>query len=108
MIADAVVILAMIGMSLWANSRFKTHERLPMQWSLTGKVNWTAPRHLALAFYPGLAVLTATALTILSNHVAPRPGQENEAVYAIPLVMALLFAIQCFHLLILSRTMPSE
>ena len=39
--------------------------KLPMQWSLKGTVNWTAPRAIAFAFVPVLAavVMAATLLT---------------------------------------------
>lgn len=107
MIVSAIVILSMVSIAIWANSRFKSHNRLPMQWSLTGKVNWTAPRPLALAFFPGLAVATVIALSIVSGHATPRPGQEGEAVYAIPLVVILLLLIQCAHLLMAHRTLRS-
>jgi len=34
---------------------------IPMQWSLSGNVNWSAPRLLAFAFVPILAFGGATA-----------------------------------------------
>jgi hypothetical protein len=32
-----VIIAAMVGLSIWANRRFQSHDQLPMQWSLTEK-----------------------------------------------------------------------
>jgi hypothetical protein len=107
MIIATVSILAMICVSLWANSRFKAHDRLPMQWSLTGKVTWTAPRPFALAFYPSLTVIIVIAMSILSNHLTPRLGQEEEAAYAIPALGILFFVIQCGHLFMTNRTFRS-
>lgn len=46
----------LIGLSFWANARFRGEERLPMQWSLSGTVNWSAPRLVALGFGPVLAI----------------------------------------------------
>ena len=104
MIVAVIVILGMIALALWANARLKDHARLPMQWSLGGKVNWTAPRPFALAFFPGLAIVVLVALMIFSNYATPRAGQEREAAYAIPFVMILLLVIQCAHLLMADRT----
>ena len=38
--------------------------KLPMQWSLTGKVNWTAPRAIAFAFIPVLAAVVLAAILL--------------------------------------------
>lgn len=108
MIVAALIIFFMVGISFAANSRFKAYERIPMQWSLSGRVNWTAPRGVALAFFPGLAVLTAAALATVAETSSPRPGQEGEAAFAVPLVVAVLLGIQCVHLLIASRTLRSS
>ena len=43
----ALVVLA--ALSRLANHRLRHLRRLPMQWSLTGRVIWSAPRRLALA-----------------------------------------------------------
>lgn len=107
MVLAGVVFIVMVCIALWANSRFKAHDLLPMQWSLTGKVNWSAPRPLALAFFPGLAVLTAIGILVVGSRYAPRPGQEREAAYAIPVVMILLLLIQCVHLFFAGRTLRS-
>ncbi|MDP3340170.1 hypothetical protein [Frigidibacter sp.] len=55
----ALVLIATI--SLAANRRFQHLTRLPMQWGLTGQVTWTAPRRLALAFVPPIAVIVLLA-----------------------------------------------
>lgn len=102
--AAIVTILVMIRLSIGANTRLREFDRLPMQWSLTGKVNWSAPRAWALGFYPALAGILVLAVVALSHLASPRLGQEEEANYA-PLVMAtLVLAIQCCHLWIIERT----
>ncbi|MBW4329884.1 hypothetical protein KY084_03220 [Stakelama sp. CBK3Z-3] len=105
MIITGIIIIAMVLVAFAANSMLSNHARIPMQWSLTGKVNWTAPRPFALAFFPVLAILLAIALSVISVYSAPRPGQEQEAVYAIPLVTGLLLVIQCIHLIIARRSL---
>lgn len=51
-------------MSARADRRLRDRARLPMQWSLQGKVNWTAPRRIALAFTPMLAALVLSAMAL--------------------------------------------
>jgi hypothetical protein len=48
----ALALVTMIVMSIRANERFADTRRLPMQWSVSGAVTWTAPRLFALAFTP--------------------------------------------------------
>ena len=86
----ALTICVLAGMSIWANRRFKNEDRLPMQWSLSGSVNWTAPRAVALAFTPVLAAIVLLATVALTTFLQPRPGQ---AALVIPtnIFMALVF-----------------
>ena len=100
-----VVILALCFASLKADRRFRNADRLPMQWSLAGEVNWTAPRRLALSFTPALAsvILIAIALTILlSGH--PRPGQEGLGVPIVLLVGLVFVGVHAMHLRLISRS----
>lgn len=100
------VVAALAVISLWADRRFRSLERLPMQWSVTGTVNWTAPRRLALAFTPAFAalVLGAVAVPILLG-VKPRPGDEH---LVLPILLASGFGFLLFHglhLWLISRTL---
>lgn len=93
-----IVTVILVGMSFLANERFQDRTRLPMQWLLNGDVTWTAPRRLALAFIPGLAIPIIWATVALTIFVAPRPGQEG---YEVPvtLVMGGIFvAVHCLHI----------
>lgn len=65
----------LIGLSVRANARFPAEERLPMQWSISGSVNWTAPRVIALSFTPVLAIGTLILFVIGTITMQPRPGQ---------------------------------
>jgi hypothetical protein len=82
--------LASCGIAIWANRRLRTEARLPMQWWLGGEVTWSAPRPIALAFVPSLAVLVFASLTVLSVYTPPRPGQEG---MVIPSLFAVGFII---------------
>ena len=96
-------LLTLIGMSLRANRKFAGERRLPMQWSMSGTVNWTAPRPLALSFTPilaGLVLVAATAATIMTE---PRPGQEGMAVPVILFLSAAFLAVHSLHLRLISK-----
>ena len=98
-----VLILSIF--SVRANNRLRNVDRLPMQWSLTGKVNWTAPRPAALAFTPVLAavVLFAAAIGILASG-DPRPGQAGMGVPVILLIGFLFVAVHALHLRLIDRS----
>lgn len=93
--ASGVLVLAL--MSLMANRKFRDRDRLPMQWSLDGKVNWSAPRRIALAFTPALAALVLFAAAFKFS------GDSGQAPWVL-LVMVLAFvAAHMLHLRLLER-----
>lgn len=95
----------MIGLSVRANSRFRAEERLPMQWSITGSVNWTAPRVVALSFTPALAIGALILFVIGSMTMQPRPGQEGAVVPALLGLGGCFIAAHLFHLWLIDRTL---
>ena len=98
------VVALLAGGSAWAERRFRKVERLPMQWSLGGSVNWTAPRRLALAFTPtlGALVLGSTAIMTLFGDL-PRRGQEVGAPVLAVVGLAFLGA-HGLHLWLIERS----
>ncbi|KAB2659041.1 hypothetical protein F9K94_02285 [Brucella tritici] len=87
------VLLAVI-----ANHRFKELERLPMQWGLSGQVNWTAPRIPALAFIPLLYVLLASVLISAAHH-----DPEKYTIQSVGTVFIVVIAAQILHLWMIDR-----
>ena len=97
-----VVVICMIAYR--ADTRFHNEARLPMQWGFTGQVNWSAPRRLALAFMPMLAIALLGVFTVMSINVPPRAGQEG-LVFPILVAMGLtLVGVQLFHFWLIERT----
>lgn len=98
----AVSTVALLtALSLWANCRFKTERRLPMQWWLDGSVTWTAPRPLALGFTPVLAAICLAPTPFLK----PRAGEEGLVIPAIILTALAFLAVHAFHLWLMQRTL---
>lgn len=98
-------ILILSFASIRADKRFRSEDRLPMQWSLTGAVNWTAPRRIALAFTPVLAtiILTAVALSVsLSDD--PRPGQEGLGAPVVLFIGLVFIGVHLLHLRLIARS----
>ena len=109
----AVVILlaaagAMMALSLRADRRFRAIDRLPMQWWVTGEVTWSAPRRLALAFMPALAVVSLGFITIMALNVPTRPGQEGLVLPTAIGMGALLVAVQLLHFWLIARTLRRQ
>ena len=100
-----LAIVTLTSMSLMANARFKSERRLPMQWSLTGSVNWTAPRPLALAFTPALAALCLSATAALATFVQPRSGQDGLVSPSLVAVALTFVAAHALHLWLIGRTL---
>ncbi|MBB3389215.1 putative MAPEG superfamily protein [Rhizobium sp. BK275] len=67
--------------------------KLPMQWSLKGKVNWTAPRAIAFAFIPVLAAVVLVAILL-----GDRARNTN-----IALMSGIFLACQLLHITLTQR-----
>jgi hypothetical protein len=90
--------------AILANTRFRRESRLPIQWWLDGKVIWSAPRAVTLAFIPVLATGVLGVVAVLSQTLPPRAGQEA-LVWPVMLGSgALSVAIQFLHLGLIART----
>ena len=100
-----VAILALVGMSVRANRRFKDHARLPMQWSLHGTVTWTAPRAIALSFTPVLAATALLIISVLNGMLKPRPGQEHLLSPAFLFVALVFIGAHAFHLALIRKSL---
>ena len=95
----AVAVLS--ALSLWADGRFSASDRLPMQWSLSGEVNWSAPRPLALAFVPVLAAFLM-AIDLWLHRRNARLARRNTALPAVGFLMGY-----GFYLGLLLRFVPT-
>lgn len=91
----------MIWLALRANIRFSGERHLPMQWWLNGEVTWYAPRRLALAFIPTLAI----AVFGLSLTTKPRAGDEQIDIPAMLFMGFLFLGIQWLHLYLIRKTL---
>ncbi len=67
--------------------------KLPMHWSLTGKVNWAAPRAIAFAFIPVLAAVVLAAIL-----PSGRAGNAD-----ITLICGVFLACQLLHITLTKR-----
>jgi hypothetical protein len=101
--AFAVCVLVM--MSVRTNRRFRHVEPLPMQWLLDGSVTWTAPRLVALAFTPVLAVIVLAATVWLMTTLTPRPGQEDFATPTLIFVALVFVGAHAFHLSLIQKSL---
>ena len=91
--------------AILANMRFRHELRLPIQWWLDGKVTWSAPRAVALAFIPVLATGVLGVVAVLSQTLPLRSGQEA-LVWPVMLGSgALSVAIQLLHNSLIVRTL---
>ena len=96
--------LASCALAIRANNRLRGEARLPMQWWLGGEVIWSAPRPIALAFVPALAVLVFAGLTVIFFYTRPRPGQEGMLIPSLFAMGFILLAAQVFHLWMVEKT----
>jgi len=99
MLAVGLVGFALsVLLAVAANSRFADLERLPMQWGLSGQVNWTAPRVLGLAFVPVLYAVLAGIFIWAAEH-----DPEKYTAKSVDIVLIALIAVQILHLWMIDR-----
>lgn len=101
-------VAVLVTASVWADRRFRRAARLPMQWSLTGEVVWSAPRRIALAFTPALAAIILGAIAVLVFiSGAPRPGQEGMGPLVVLMVGLVFAGIHALHLGLIEKSLSS-
>jgi len=93
-----------IAIAIRANAALRNEDRVPMQWSVTGQVNWTAPRLVGLAFSPVLTI-GVLGLVCFKSLGPTRPGQEHLVVPVMLISGAVLTAIQLLHLWLVFKTL---
>ncbi|MCL6706078.1 hypothetical protein M8R20_03595 [Pseudomonas sp. R2.Fl] len=96
----SVAILAVAGMaviSAWAYFIVAPgHKRLPMQWSLSGKVNWTAPRLVALSLTPALVGLVMLFVVLLEAD----PAERDMALLTLSVIGPI---VHLLHIVLIAR-----
>jgi hypothetical protein len=97
--------LTLCGLGFRANEVFRNEQRLPMQWWLNGQVTWSAPRALALAFVPILAVSVLTMYVYFALSIVPRSGQKNLMLPTLIFIGVMFVAIQLLHLWLIRKTL---
>jgi hypothetical protein len=95
-----VAILSVAGMavvSAWAYFIVAPgHKRLPMQWSLSGKVNWTAPRLVALSLTPVLIGVVMLSVVLLTAD----PSERDMALFTLSVIGPILHLL---HIVLIAR-----
>lgn len=104
-IVSVIYILMVCALAYRADAWYYREERLPMQWWITGEVTWSAPRRLALAFMPALAIVSLGFVTIMALSVAPQAGKEGRVLLATIGMGATLIAVQLLHFWLITRTL---
>lgn len=94
----ALILLALVAASLIAWLILPKADRLPMNWGLSGRPTWTAPRVMALTFTPALALVTTGVILLIA------PGDVGFAA-----VVALAFlAAHLVHLWLIRRQLGGD
>lgn len=84
----------MVAVAIYARQRIAPDSgSIPMQWSLSGNVNWSAPRLLAFAFIP---ILALAAMLLLASSATIDPS-------ALGLPGGIFLACQILHVLLVDR-----
>ena len=104
LIVSVVFVLVICVIAYRADTRCYNEARLPMQWGFTGQVNWSAPRRLALAFMPMLAVALLGFFTVMSINVPPRAGQDGLVLPILVVMGITLVGVQLVHFWLIERT----
>lgn len=92
-----LIVLGMAVISAWAHFIVAPgQKRLPMQWSLSGKVNWTAPRAVALLFTPVLIGVVMLFVVVLETD----PAERDMALLAVCVIGPI---VHLLHIALIAR-----
>lgn len=105
LVVSAVFVVIIAVLAYRANMRFRSESRLPMQWGITGAVNWSAPRSIALAFIPILATGVLGFQVLMALNVPARSGQEALVFPVLVGTGVTLVAVQLLHFWLIDRTL---
>lgn len=99
-----------IFVAIQANRRFHDQPSLPMQWGLDGRVNWSAPRVVAIWFIPALGCAALALFVGLTLTTSANPGQEGLDVPTLLKAGTIIVAVQALHLVLVARSLgrPGE
>lgn len=103
LVVSAVFVVILTALAYRANMRFRSESRLPMQWGITGAVNWSAPRSVALAFIPILAIGVLGFQVLMALNVPARAGQEALVFPVLVGSGVTLVAVQLLHFWLIER-----
>lgn len=100
--------LVLCWLGFRADARFSGEKRLPMQWWFDGKVTWYAPRRVALAFIPALAICLLAFYVVLAFIAKPRPGDEHLVLPVLVFLGIMFVGAQLLHLYLVARTLRGK
>lgn len=102
-VALTLSIAGMAAIAFWAYRNVAPHsDRLPMQWSADGNVNWRAPRLLAIATTPVVMLTIIGLIFVLSRH---DHAERNMALLWVSFIGP---ALQALHMALVARTVENE
>ena len=96
-------IAGMAGIAFWAYRNVAPGaDRLPMQWSARGTVNWRAPRLVAIASTPLLMLALIALIFVFSR------DDHAERDMALLWIAFIAPALQAMHMALVARTVENE
>lgn len=99
----AVSIITMAFIAIWAYRNVAPEvERLPMQWSVRGGINWRAPRLVTVAASPLLMLGLICLIFVLSR------DDHAERDMALLWIAFIGPALQGLHMALVARTVENE
>ena len=87
-----------------SNYRFRAEKYIPMQWSISGSVNWSAPRLIAFYLLPVMSSAFIIVYCTFPALFVPKPGSEKLAVLAPSIVVTTFAIVQLVHFWGVSKT----
>ena len=91
LVIDGVLLVGIVGVSLYGASRLPAGARLPLHFGPAGYTNWQ-PKIVALVLWPAAAVVVCV-ITIVTRH-----GRHNGPL-TFPVVLTIVLAVVLFSYL---------
>jgi hypothetical protein len=99
----ALSLAIMVSIAIWAYRNVAPQaDKLPMQWSARGAINWRAPRIVAVAASPVLMISLIVVIFVFSRH---DHAERNMALLWVSFIGP---ALQALHMALVARTVENE
>jgi len=97
---DVLVLLAMLGLTMWAWPQIAADARVPIHWGIDGQVDGWADKSLALFCIPGISIFVDFVSRIALSTIDDAKAEHKSKTLAVACISATMIFLGMVHGLI--------